>query len=428
MSEELKYYNAAYRDVKIDSTPSRYHEGSYKWSNGQEAILNQPQFNQLRTYQTEISKLETNKETLTREMLMYQNPVNYLEKEGEGLVKVWQTEIDDEQLNLNGLKTELKIFDEAMFNRGHLILDEEQGEAKPDTEPNTKEKSGINWKAVFSFIGIWLVGEIFMTYVQWNALRDEKGIEDLVVRSLSFAVTLFLLHYVAYKNKKSPRIIYYVYMGFNLIMLLTMLFAPLLISKLYPVDGQATSIQDEWSLTETVNQAHGAVSEYPFWVEFYRSYEVIPAILSFLFFLAMVSFMSSKPEEPPVPSPEPEPKPETVQDEIKKKRKHLKARINESENRLDDLRNKLNASLTPNTAHINNVLEKLENAKKEILSADTRIKELTTKIEALYKAVEKELNLYRTEYLDILRNDSIKSPFVTPEWPNRNDIVQHFKI
>jgi len=422
MSEKLKYYDAARRDVKIDSTPSRYQDGTYKWSNGQENILNQAQFNELRTYKTEISKLETKKETLTREMLMYQNPVKYLENEGEVLVKVWQTEIDDEQLILNGLRTDLKQFDEDMSNRG-LFLEEEEENPKSTITP---QKSGINWKAVFSFIGIWLVGEIFMTYVQWNALRDEKGIEDLVVRSLSFAVTLFLLHYVAYKNKKSPRVIYYVYMGFNLIMLLTMLFAPLIISKLYPVDGQAPSIQDEWSLTETVNHANGAVSEYPFWVEFYRSYEVIPAILSFLFYLAMVSLMISKPEEPPVPSPEP--KPETEQDKKKKDRKHFKARINESENRLDDLRNKLNASLTPNTAHINNVLEKLENAKKEILAAGSRIKELKTKIEVLYKAVEMELNLYRTDYQDILRNDPIKSQSVKPEWPNRNDIVQHFII
>lgn len=426
--ETLRYYNAASKDVKINSAPSRNPDGSYKWSNGQEDILNQPQFDELRKHHSEIVQLETRKDTLSREMLMYQNPAAALEQEGEALAKVWQSEIDDEQLNLKGLKAELKQFDEDMFNRGHYIEEDKPSEMKPKESEN-KKKAGINWKVVFSFLGIWLIGEVFMTYVQWSALRDDKGIEDLAVRSLAFGVTLFLLHYVAHLNKKRTRIIYYVYMGFNLLMLLTMLFAPLAISKLYPVDASASSVQDAWSLTGNANAGNTtAITEYPFWVEFYRSYEVTPAILCFLFFVAMVSFMKPKPKETTVQATEPEVKPETVQDEIRKKRKHLQARIQESETRIDELRNKLIASLAPNTTHINNVLNKLESAKAEILAADNRITELKATIEALLKAVEKELNLYKTEYLDILRSDAIKSSFVTPEWHNRNDIIQHFKI
>ena len=424
----LHYYNAASKDVKINSTPSRNPDGSYKWSNGQEDILNQPQFDELRKHHSEIVQLETRKDTLLREMLMYQNPAASLEQEGEALAKVWQSEIDDEQLTLKGLKGELKQFDEDMFNRGYYIEENEPAETKPK-EDESKKKKGINWKAVFSFLGIWLIGEVFMTYVQWSALRDDKGIEDLAVRSLAFGVTLFLLHFVAHKNKKEAKTIYYVYMGFNLLMLLTMLFAPLAINKLYPIDASASSVQDAWSLTDNTNTGNATTSEYPFWVEFYRSYEVTPAILCFLFFVAMVSFMKPKAkEENPVQETEPEVKPKTVQDEIREKRNHFKAKIKECETRIEDLRNKLTSALTPNTTHIANVLARLEAAKAEILAADNRITDLKAMIEALLKAVKKELNLYKTEYLDILRSDSIKSSFVTPEWNNRNDIIQYFKI
>lgn len=139
--------------------------------------------------------------------------------------------------------------------------------------------------------------------------------------------------------------------------------------------------------------------------------------------------MKPKPnEENPVQETEPEVKPKTVEDEIREKRNHLKTKIRECENRIEDLRNKLTSALTPNTTHIANVLAKLEAAKAEILAADNKIKELRSKIEILLKAIEKELNFYKTEYLDILRNDTIKSSFIMPEWPNRNDIFNHFKI
>lgn len=227
---------------------------------------------------------------------MYQSPAASLEHEGEALAKVYQSEIDDEQLTLKGLKVDLKQFDEDMFNRGHFIEEEKEkpAESKPkEKKPNWFQRT--SWKTIFGFLGVWLIGEVFMTYVQWSALRDDKGIEDLAVRSLAFGVTLFLLHYVAHKNKKEAKGIYYTYMVFNLLMLLTMLFVPLALNKLYPLDASA-SVQDAWSLTDNANTGNVTTSEYPFWVEFYRSYEVTPAILSFLFFCGNDKFYEAQAE------------------------------------------------------------------------------------------------------------------------------------
>lgn len=427
MSKPLYYYNIAYRDVKLNSIPSRNSDGSYNWTNGMEEILNLSQFNDLRKNYSEISQLEIKKNSILKEMLMYQHPTNNLEKEGESTIKTWQSELEDEQLNFKDLKIDLKQFDEDMFNRGHFIEQDESSEKNIDKNEDKKRK-GINWKEIISFLAVWLIGELFMTYVQWSALRDDKGIEDLAVRSLAFAVTLFLLHYVAHLNKKISRRIYSVFMGFTLFMLLIMLFAPIFLNKLYPIIGFASSAQDAWSITNNTNAIDATTSKYPFWVEFYRSYEVTPAILCFLFYVAMISFLKAKHKEGVMQTTEPEEKPKTMKDEIREKRSHLKTKIKESEKQIEELNKKMTSSLISNNTQINNVLKKLQSARNEVLAADKRIAELNVMIKALLKAIEKELNCYQTEYLDILRNDSIKYSFITPVWPDKsgNDIIKYF--
>lgn len=427
--DNLQFYNDVFRDIHINSLPRRDQKGNYLWPNGQEKIISKPQFKELRKYKSEIEQLKSKKELLTREMLMYQDPANFLDKEGDELAKSWQKEIDEEKLKLNNLNSELEQFDEDMFNRGYFIEENTSSGNKPfDKEVNTKK--GINWKVVFRIIGIWIIGEIFMTYVQWNALRDEKGLEDLLVRSLAFGVTLFLLHFIAHKNQKSPRRVFYVYICFNLLMLVIMLFAPLAVSKLYPIDLSNSSVQDIWSLTDQNNTNSGtSTNDYPFWVEFYRSNEVTPAILCFIFFIAMESLISITPKKNRelVETKQTE-EPFNQNNGIQKKRKHFKARIKESENTINNLQNKLTSALASNTAQITNVLTKLEKNKAEIIGIDVIIDSIKIKQEELFKNLEKELNLYKAEFVDILQNDQIKSNFIKPEWPDRKDIIQYLNL
>lgn len=425
----LHYYNLAYRDVKLNSTPYYNNEGSYQWSNGQLEILNHPQFDELRKLYSEIDQLETKKNMQLREMLAYQNPSNSLKKESETLTKVWQSEIDDEQLILKDLKTELKQFDEDMFNRGHYIEEDRPAESKPN-EKKSNWFQRINWKVAFSFFSVWLLLEIFMTFIQWSSLQNDRSIEEILIRSFSLAVMLLFFHLILNKNKENKRGIYIVFITVNLLMISTMMFLPPLLFHIFPViSGSTTSA---WSLTEetatTITQQNGI----PSWVAFYRNNEWVPALLCSLFFM-IVYFGIKKPIDPKensVREAEPEVKLKTVQDEIREKRNHLKTKIKESENRIEDTRNKQASALTPNTTHIANMLEKLEAAKAEILAVDNKITELKTKINALLKAAIKELKLYKTEFLDILRNDPVKSSFVTPEWADDedNNIMKYFGI
>lgn len=427
MNKTLQYYNDAMKDVKLNSIPSRFPDKSYQWSDGQSEILNQQQFSELRIIISEIEQSTSHRETLKREMLVYQNPTNKLAKEGDTLTQTIQAEIDDEQVALKGLKAELSQYNEDMSNRGFFISEDDDTNISKPIEEKVKEKR-FNLKTVFGFLGVWLIGEIFMTYVQWNALRDEKGIEDLVVRSLSFGVVLFLIHFVAHLNKKYNRNIYYIFLGFSLLMLLTMLFAPLAISKLYPIDGNAPSVADEWSITNGNSSTNISVKpEYPFWVQFYRSYEVTPAILCFIFFIGMQSFIQPKGKGLPNQEKETAPKSETAHDQIRRRRNHFLVKIRECETRINGLHSRQTEVLYPNTDNLNNILKRLETHKMEIIAIEKRIATQKTTFETRLTALENELNNYKTEYLDILRSDSLKFQFINPEWPVRNDILTHFK-
>lgn len=422
----LYYYNLALRDVKLNSIPSRNVDGSYKFSNGQEEILNDSQYDELRKHNTEIVQLEAKKDTLKREMQVYKNPAHSLEQEGDALAKVRQSEINDEQLNLKDFKAELKQFDEDMFTRGYCIEDDKPAETKPK-ETKTKKRNG-GWKRFLSFIGMWILLEIFMTLIQFSSLQNDRSIIEILVRSFSLAMMLLFFHLILDKNKEDKRGIYIGFLIFNLIIIAIMMFLPPLLFHIYPVNSGSTT--SAWSLTEETAKTVTEHSDIPSLVLFYRNNEWIPPLLCSLFFMVVYFGLkkSEEPKESPVQKTEPEMKPKTVQDEIREKRNHLIARIRECENHIEDLQNRLTSALTPNTTHIANVLTKLETAKTEIIAADNKITELKTKIEALLKAVEKELNTYQVEFLDILRNDHIKSSFVTPEWNNRNDIIHYFKI
>jgi len=367
-------------------------------------------------------------ETLFKEMLVFQKPTNELENEANALSQTWKAENEEEKLELNELKSALSQFDEDMLNRGFTIPEENLINTSKPIEEKEKKKS-FDWKTVFSFLGIWSIGEIFMTYVQWNALRDQKGIVDLLVRSLSFGLVLFLIHYVTHLNKLVKRTIYYWFLAFSFLMLLVMLFAPVALNQIYPIGGNSTSITNEWSTTNIEGESQGLTElTYPLWVRLYRSFEPTPAILCFLLFIGIKSFMPSKERDTLLIIKECEPNNETDQDQIRRMRSSQLSKIKGSEARIENLTKKLSETLVPNTRYLNNVLNQLEQKKNNIFLKEKNIAESKIALEEKIKALEKDLNLYKTEFKDILRNDQVKSLLITPEWPNRNDILNFYKI
>ncbi len=423
MSNTLRYYHAAKKDIGLNAFPHR-RNGEFKFTPGQEEILTEERFKKIRKNGNEIEYLKTRKQKINREKLVYQDPTGKLANEAERQSANWKPEMDEEELRMKQLKQEQKQFIDDMLKLGIVIPAKKE---VPKNPAHKNKSTSFTWKIALSFFGIWFVGEIFMTYVQWNALRNDKGVEDMVVRSLSFGVILFLVHLVAHFNRNRKRLVYPIFIGFSLMMLMTMLFAPLIIGKIYPDAGVLSSTAQQWSITNSNSTLASEVIQSPIWVQVYRDNETIPAILCFIFFVAMQSFMSAKKktEEQPI---EAELKIETEEEKVAQIIEYRAEIIRESENYLRELKAKQQDELNDNTGGLQGILSKLEAMNAECVEIDKKIGEFKTANEELLSALEKELNEYSAIFSEMIKNDEVKYSLVAIEWQTRYDIINHYKI
>ena len=424
--KDLQAYTTVRRDVDLESTPNRNDDGSYSWSNGQLEILNQPDFGALRHNQVKIRQINNQIEVLNQEILTFDTPTNVLEQEGKGLTHFNQAEIAEEKARLEGLKFKLSQLDKAMLKRGVIPP---VNDPEPDIKQPKSKRRWIRWREVLGFFLIWLVGEIFMTYVQWHSLRDGKDIEDMIVRSLSLGVVLFLIHLVGKYYKKVKKPVYLIFLGFSFIMLLTMLIGPLLLNEAYPPLEDTTSVADQWSLTDEVAEpAIEDVSPYPFWVNFYRNNDMLPGIFVFLFFVIMQTFVkraarSTEEEASLVPL-----SPEAGTDEVANRRNYYLRQIKQSEDHLHRLNEAQQKAVGPNTNKLQNILAVLQKKQEDMQQLLRDNDHMIMSNELLLKQLELHLNKYKTEYLDVLKNDQVKGLVLQPSWPNTADLKTYFNL
>ena len=269
--KDLQNYTSALQDVGLDSTPVRNENGNYHWSNGQLEILNQDIYSGIRRNQLRIDQINKSIRTSSGEILAFEKPVEALEKEGTELLAVDQDAIDDQKMHADQYKSLLYQLDRDMLIRGYIPPDEEDSEKNKPEVRKAKSKR-ITLREIMGFLSVWLIGEIFMTYVQWNTLRDGKGIEDMVIRSISLGVVLFLIHLVGRYFKRERRPLQLIFLVFSFLMLFTMLLGPLLLQEAYPAEAVNEQGVSQWSLDNPVSVESSAASmNYPFWVSFYRN-------------------------------------------------------------------------------------------------------------------------------------------------------------
>ena len=434
--KDLQNYTIVQRDVGLDSTPLRKESGHYGWSNGQLEILNQPEFSNLGVNKVKLAQIDTSLKNLTEEILAFEAPAQALEQEGDGLLAGNQQEIDDQQAQLEQFRASLDQLDKDMLLRGYIPSTETPTSAPTGSPPPSPGKrSRVTAREVFGFLLIWLVGEIFMTYVQWNSLRDGRGIEDMIVRSVSLGVVLFLIHLVGRFFKRDGRPVQIVFLGFSFLMLFTMLLGPLVINEVYPPVVESPDIAAQWSLQdETVAAPTGDASPYPILVSFYRKNDMLPGILVFLFFVIMQTFAKRKPratpsnQAPEPPSPEAEPSAKTEKTQISEKRKYYLQQIDRIEKRLRELDEIQHKAIIPNTRRLQGILDELQTKQDEMAALKMKKDQMLIENNQLLRKLEMHLNHYQTEYLNVLKNDPVKSLVVQPGWPTVQDLKAYFNL
>ncbi len=424
--KELQNYTTALRDVGLDSTPIRKESGEYCWSNGQLEILNQPEFKELSVNRLKIVQTDESIQGLTDEILAFEAPTEALEHEGKGVLGVNQDDIDDQYNQLDQFKNALVQLDKDLMLRGYFPPESSRKVEEQIEAPLKKPK--VSGKEVLGFLLTWIIGEVFMTYVQWNGLRDGRGIEDMIVRSISLGVVLFLIHLVGRYYKKEGRPIHMIFLGFSFLMLFTMLVGPLLLNEAYPPLDSNQDTATQWSLQEdtAITEPVEVDSPYPFWVNFYRKNDMLPGIFVFLFFVIMQTFAKKKnmAKRPVVQLPLEEPDENNIED----RRQYYQQQIDIIEKRLKNLHaTQLNA-ITPNTQRLNGILDELQAKQAKVMALKKDKDHLVMENDLLLRRLTMHLNQYQTEYTSVLKNDQVKALVVQPSWPSKQDLKDYYNL
>ncbi|MFN8289441.1 MAG: hypothetical protein U0U70_04245 [Chitinophagaceae bacterium] len=428
MMENIKLYNAARQDIYLNDIPGRNEEG-YKPNRTQRAYLNKQKYGAITTHSLKIQQLDENISDLRKETIAYQVPADIAIAQGNQHKDGYNPEIEEVKDNIKLLERDLKKYDDDMLNRG-IVPEEQVKESEPVKAAEKRQKQKVfNWKAIGAFLLIWGAGETFMTYVQYNGLRYDKSVESIVARSIAFAVVLFLIHLVAHWNKLRRRIIYMIFLGVSFFMVFCMLFLPLILNQLYP-EASTQAVTDQWSLNKTnvvAAPSHGSAN--PFWVDLYRKNDLIPGILSFLFFIIMTSFTkrgNKPPEETPAPQPEQPVNP--IIDEVGKRRNYYLTKIRQEKDKLARLEDAQKLSSHSSTETLHQIFRVLQEKQKKEQALTEERDQLVAARQILMNEVQSELAQYETEFREAINNDPVKSALINAGWPTEDDIINFYKI
>lgn len=425
MTRDLQNYTDARRDVNTDSHPKRGSNGTYEFNRKQLEILSW--FLRIPEIFRLIKGLLEKKEAMKKDILVYQTPYTKLKQDATEKKEELKKKIAEREIKLESTVNEREQIDRDLANRGFSTGDDETNSNAPTPAKSAPKKQ--TWKQVLMMGLIWAVLETFMLLIQWGSLSEEKNIEEILTRMVALLIILGFFHYSSNQSQKSKSIVYPLYSGFNILMVAMMMIAPPVLYHYFPTIHETADIAAAWSLTgDNDTVASVSQSETPSLVQLYRKNEWFPAAISLILFLVIYPLrnrLSKNDDASEQDKPEPEqPK---VQQPMQQPLSHLKQLEKQFRDELEVFRKELK-EIDDNPTDLLPIISKIEPIKNECKGMDEQVSKLKSELDTLFIKLEHQLNDYKVEYLDVLKNDEIKSQFVHPDWPDRKDILNHFKI
>lgn len=430
--DNLNKYRLARKDIGFNQAPYR-DNGTFKFTPGLEKIMGQERYKEVRILTKDIESLEVEQENLLKEMRHYRDTYENIDKSYGERISKYQIELQRIEEELALKEADLERHMEDMAKRDIILQDEAPDqEMVEEKEPKVRKKK---WLLPVAMFFMYLVIEAFTYVTQIDSLRDVKSYEEIGSRVLAMFVLILLFHIVAHMARKSRKLIYSIAMGFYLLMIGIMMFAPTALHYIYPEPSQ-TADASIWSLDEnTPSVDNNANSTIPGWVELYRKMEWAPAGLGILIFLIVFfvvpnPFFSKKEEDKSVTPENDHENNSTEMDD----RAWAMSRWKQLKREVHSLRTKkgmVEAQIQQQKSNAEDLLplqDKLESLEQKIKAIDESIRSKELELEEFLKALEAEINEYRAEYEDILSGDEVKQAILKPEWPGTKDIINHFKV
>jgi hypothetical protein len=428
MNYTLNNYNQAQMDINLDSIPKRNKNGTYNWSLGQEKIINDSQYNRLREINLELKHLTEAKKHKLNQILTYQAPTDELDRNSNKALNQLNDQLTEIETDLSAIVSERDQLKRDLINRGYMPKETvEDAVKKEEKKKLSKYQTVIKF---FKLLIVWLILEAFMTLIQVNSLRDEKGWLEIIIRGMSLGLMIIFFHVIAERNIKFKHPIHIIYQVFTVAMIFITMFLSPVLYHLYPTDFGTADTSALWSISESIIPIESSpTSNLPFFVSFYTKYDWIPAGLSSLFFIVIyfgLHFEEKKePSEIIIETKETKPKQLVEPTDIKLR--YLETETKRFEFDRDRIKREI-VDIEAKPIDILPIYQKVTTLQIECREIDKKVSTLEVESEVIISKLMLVLNNYEIEYRNILKNNEIKSSFIKPEWPVKEDIINFFKL
>ncbi len=204
--EDYTILNAAEQDVNTNVFPYKTEDGTFVPTPGQRAIMNQPKFQHITALHIQIAQQVEKAKGLRKEILAFDKPSDKLIGSNEKEKAIFTPYMEEERDHRKILQTARREYIGKRMNRGYIPKPPVVAQTVTARQPiEGSGKKSWDWKEIRNGLVSWIAGEVFMTATQFHSLHYYRSVDNIVIRSLAFAVVLFIVHRTShlYKNFKT---------------------------------------------------------------------------------------------------------------------------------------------------------------------------------------------------------------------------------
>lgn len=428
MIPETTIYEWANLDARTGSFPSENKIGGFEPSNGIRKIFNHSYYAPIPGIFAETRRMNQEQEDLYNQMLNQQTVFDK-SKLVEQNLKDKENELERESTDLNLVKEDIIQERQRLLNRGYNPPEETKKEEPNKVSSASEKKAKINWKA-FEKWGIELlviiVLESFFGFALWDSLRDQKSIIQVALRIAASGILVITLHIAEYRYKTTKKGIYAVYIVYGILTLVALLIGALVLGYFFPqylegnagFDSNVFNLNTDESLTNTAppNSIIG----------FFIRYDFILGIIAVIVFMLLGFLDSGKRKTDKTEGIQSEDKVQNDVNPVFVQLLNLYEKKSAQMEKINELKTEVEKLKSEPTALSLEILDSLRNLKKKIEVLVIEISNKQNLLDQCYNQLEEQLNQYKTDYTDVF-NSLPAASFVTPVWPDRNDIQQYYK-
>jgi hypothetical protein len=423
-------YEWANLDARTRSIPARNEDGNFRPSNGMRKMFNHSDYASIPEINSIAVRKNAEHTDLLNQMLNQKTVYDKSKLSGEYLEEK-ENELIRDSAELDLIQEDINQERQRLIDRGHNPPEEIKPKESKKTDSVPKKKINFDWKVLKKwgvvFITI-VVLELFFGLALWDSLRDQKSIVQVALRIAASGILVITLHMAEHRYKNTKRRIYAAYIIYGIVTLVALLIGSLVLGYFFPEHLEGSAGFDPNIFDLNTNETSIAPTPTSSLIGFFILYDFILGITAVIVFM-LIGFLEIGKKKDGSDDIE-------LQESQKKQEKtnpvfiHLLNLYQTKEvkagnvNSLKTEVEKLKSEPDPLSLE---VLEVLQNLKKRVEILEEEISDQQNLLEQRYRELEERLNQYEIDFTDVSRSFA-STPFTTPVWPNRSDIVQYYKI